>query len=252
MIIDSHAHYGYSNIFNTSVTEKRLLETIDENDIDACIIQPLPVSSIEEAAKIHHEIFELTKKYPKKIYGLASINPHLKEKEVIYEIEKCIKEYGFVGIKCHTVGHFVNPLSEDGDLLFNLANKLGVVINVHSGNGLVAASPSLNILKARQYPQLKIVIAHAGMQILATEAFVAAKECGNIYLETSWTSAEDIDWFVRELGSEKIMMGSDIFNESCYNQAVEVAKYRIIDLSDEDRDNCLFKTANRVFNLELL
>jgi predicted TIM-barrel fold metal-dependent hydrolase len=252
MIIDSHAHYGYTNIFDTSVTEEKLLETIEKNGVDACIIQPLPVTTSEEAIKLHHEIFELTMKYPKRFYGLASMNPHLEEKQVRHEIEKCIKEYGFVGIKCHTIGHSVNPLSKDGDLLFNLANELGVTINVHSGNGLATACPSLNILKARQYPELRIVIAHAGMHILASEAFVAAKECSNIYLETSWTPAEDIEWFINDLGSEKIMMGSDIYNKSCYNQSVELNKYKILNISEKDRDNCLFRTANNVFKLGLL
>jgi len=251
MIIDAHAHFGYSNIFGTAVSERNLLENMEKNGVDSCIIQPLPVMTADEAISIHNEIFKLTKKYPKVFFGLASINPHLPKKEVIYEIEKCIKEYGFVGMKCHTIGHAVNPISESGDLLFGLADKLKVPINVHSGNGVVFASPSLNIKKARDYPDLKIVIAHAGMQIFTAEAFVAAKECENIFLETSWTATEDIEWLVNDLGSNKIMMGSDIFNDSCYNQHIEIEKYKIINLSEKEKTDCLFNTANNVFNLNL-
>lgn len=251
MIIDSHLHYGYSNIFGTGVSEDKLISTMESNNVDVSIAQPLPVMTAEEAKKMHFDIYKLTQKYPKKIFGIASINPHLPKKEVTAEIEKCIKEYGFVGIKCHTLGHAVNPLSESGDLLFSLANRLEVPINVHSGNGMVFASPSLNIPKARQYPELKIVIAHAGMHIFLAEAFVAAKECKNIFLETSWTPAEDIEWLIKEFGSEKVMMGSDIYNDLCYNQHIELEKYRIIDLTEKQKEDCLYMTANRVFDLKL-
>lgn len=54
--------------------------------------------------------------------------------------------------------------------------------------------PSLNIIKARQYPNTRIILAYSGMgSMLLTEAYITAKECENIYLETSWTSAEDIE-----------------------------------------------------------
>jgi len=252
MIIDSHVHYGYSNIFGSCVSEKSLLESMEKNNVEVCIVQPLLVVTLEDARRIHKDIYKLSKKYPKKIFGLASISPHLSREEVTNELEKCIKEYSFVGIKCHTIGHAVNPLSESGDLLFRLANKLKVPINVHSGNGIFFASPSLNITKAREYPDLKIIIAHAGMHIFMAEAFVAAKECENIFLETSWTPAEGIEWLIKELGSEKIMMGSDIYNDSCYNLHIEIEKYKIINLSSKEREDCLYKTAEKVFNLNLL
>ena len=251
MIIDSHVHLGSTNVFDTGITEKALVESMERNDVYACVVQPLPVTSEEDAAKTHNDIYKISLRYPKRIFGLASINPHLPKKVVTYEIEKCIKEYDFVGIKCHTWGHSVNPLTEDGDLLFSLASKLGVALNVHTGNGVVFACPSLTIPKARQYPDLKIVLAHAGMQMFVAEAYVAAQECKNIYLETSWSSAEDIEWLVRDLGSDKVMMGSDIFNDACYNQHIELEKYRIINLSEKEKEDCLFHTANKVFDLKL-
>ena len=250
MIIDSHVHLGGSRIFDTIIDEENLISAMEKNNVDACVVQPLP-GALPSSKEVHDKIFNLAKKYPKKIFGLVSINPHIPKKELKYEVERCIKELGFVGIKCHTIGHSVNPLSEDGDLIFNLANKLNIPINKHTGIDIAFAYPSLNIPKAKQYPELKIVLAHSGMGTLASEAYVAAKECTNIYLETSWTSAEDIEWFIKEVGSNRIMMGSDIFNNACYNQAVELKKYEVINIKDEDRINCLYKTAKEVFNLDI-
>jgi len=251
MIIDSHVHYGYSNIFDSGITEKSLMESMEKNGVCSCIVQPIPMTTAEEAKEAHNNIYKLTKKYPKRIFGLVSINPHLPKREVIYEIEKCVKEYGFVGIKCHTIGHAVNPLTENGNLLFSMASKLDVVLNVHTGNGIAFACPSLNILRARQYPDLKIVLAHSGMHIFLAEAYVTAKECKNIYLETSWTPAEEIEWLVKELGSNKILMGSDVYNDSCYNQHIELEKYRLINLTEKEKEDCLFNNANNIFKLKL-
>jgi uncharacterized protein len=249
VIIDSHVHLGGSTIFGTQVTEKRLIETMDSNGVDACIAQPLP-GAIPDSRTVHDAIHALSRKHPGRIYGVASISPHLPKPEVEGEIRRCIEELGFVGIKCHTVGHTVNPLSPNGDLLFRLADRFHVPIIVHTGNGVDLASPCLVIPKAREYPGVKIVLAHSGMVIFSADAWVVAKECPNVYLETSWTSAEDIEWYITSLGSRKVMMGSDIYSEPCYNQAVELQKYRIIRVSEEDRGNCLAGTAVGVFSLK--
>jgi hypothetical protein len=47
-------------------------------------------------------------------------------------------------------------------------------------------------------------------------------------------------------------MGSDIYNDSCYNLHIEIEKYKIINLSSKEREDCLYKTAEKVFNLNLL
>lgn len=250
MIIDSHVHYGGSNLYGSIIDEKTLLLNMKKNGIDTCITQPLPEPTIEGAECAHQKIYELSKKYPGKIFGLACINPNLSKEKVIRELEKCVKEYRFVGIKCHTICHAVSPLSENGDLIFNTADKLGVPVMVHTGKGIPFSCPSLNIIKGRQYPGLKIILAHAGMHFLTEDAYTATRECENIFLETSWTPAEDIEWLIQKLGSEKIMMGSDIYNASCYNQAVELEKYRVLDLDPKDRENCLHKTAESVFDLK--
>ena len=249
MIIDSHVHLGGSNIFNCSVSESRLMSTMDRNKVDACIAQPLP-GAIPDSRTVHDAIHALAKKHPGRVYGVASISPHLPKAEVEGEIRRCVEKLGFVGVKCHTVGHAVNPLSPNGDLLFRLADQLKVPLIVHTGSGVGLSNPALVIPKAREYPNVKVVLAHSGMLIFAGDAWVAAKECANVYLETSWAAAEDIEWFVTSLGSRKVMMGSDVYSERCYNQAVELEKYRIMEIPEADKANCLANTAREVFALK--
>lgn len=249
-IIDSHCHLGGCSVFGFDINEESLLKNLENNKVSAAIVQPFPGAQ-PDARSVHDRIFKLSKKYPKKIFGIASINPNIGEKQVRYEIERCIKELGFVGVKCHTLGHAANPLLPAGDLIFQIASGLNVPVLVHTGQGPVFAAPSLNILKARQYPELKIILAHSGMMIFTPEAFVAASECKNIYLETSWNTAEDIEWLINTIGSKRIMFGSDAYNNSMYNQKVELYKYEIINITEEQKTDVLFNTANNIFNLNL-
>lgn len=249
-VIDSHCHLGACSVFGYDIDEESLLKNLEDNKVDAAIVQPFPGAQ-PDAKSVHDRIYKLSKKYPKKIFGIASINPNFGEKQTRYEIERCIKDLGFVGVKCHTLGHAANPILPAGDLIFKIASELNVPVNVHTGQGIVFAAPSLNILKARQYPNLKIVLIHSGMIILTPEAFIAAKEAENIYLETSWNAAEDIEWLITTLGSNRVMFGSDSYTKTMLNQKVELFKYKIINISEEQRVDVLFNTAKEVYKLNL-
>jgi predicted TIM-barrel fold metal-dependent hydrolase len=79
----------------------------------------------------------------------------------------------------------------------------------------------------------------------AGEAFLAAQECPNVYLETSWTAAHHIEHFVELYGADRVMFAGD----EASNVPIELAKYRSLKLSPDDLETCLWKTANQVFRL---
>ena len=133
-IIDVHAHLGDCRVFDTEITEAGLLQMMEENNISAAVVQPLPGAS--DYRDVHERIYRLTQQYPNKFYGLISINPHKPKEELESEIKKYAQEYGFVGIKLHTQGHAVHPLSKDAYTLYELAAKNHLVVNVHTGLGI--------------------------------------------------------------------------------------------------------------------
>ena len=142
--------------------------------------------------------------------------------------------------------HGVNPLTEDGDLVFATAHALGIRCMVHTGAGIPFSLPALCIPAANKYPDLKIVLAHAGGGIVSAEAQVAASICGNLYLETSWCLGEDIRWMINTIGPDRVMMGADLPS----NVPVEFAKYRALDLEPEVYNKVMGETAVDVFNLK--
>ena len=244
MIVDSHIHLGPCTVFGLNIEEKDLLKALDDNNVEKAIVQPFP--GAPNPKEVHDRIAKLSKQHPGRIYGIASLSPHIEKEKYDYEVRRCVEDYGFLGVKLHTVGHAVIPLTPSGDKVFEIAAKLGIVVNVHTGPGIPFALPALCIPKARQYPETPIVLAHAGFGILTAEAYVAAKECPNIYLETSWCLSDDIKWLVSDLGADRVMMGSD----SLTNLTVELAKYKSIGLSDVELNKCLSETAVNVFKIK--
>jgi len=129
--------------------------------------------------------------------------------------------------------------------VFSTASALGVPVIVHTGLGVPWALPSLCIPPARQFSDTPIILAHAGYGVYTAEAYVAASVCENIYLEPSWCTVEDLKMLTNKVGAQRIMLGSDV----PANLPVELAKYRAANLSDTELENCFWKTANRMFQL---
>jgi predicted TIM-barrel fold metal-dependent hydrolase len=242
--IDTHAHLGECCVFGLLSTEEEMLRRMDECNIDSTIVQPYP--GAKEAKKTHDQIADLCARHPGRFFGLASLSPHNETAVYEREVERCINELKFVGVKLHTIGHGVNPLSEDGDRVFAAAHTLGVPAMVHTGPGIPFSLPSLCIPAARKYPGLSIILAHAGFAVFSAEAQVAASVCGNLFLETSWCIGEDIRWMINTIGPERVMMGADLPS----NVPVEVAKYKALDLEPEVYDKVMGSTAIDVFKLK--
>lgn len=244
-IIDSHMHLGDCRVFGCNIDEKWLMETLEKYNVSAAIVQPYPGASDE--ADVHKRIYELSKKYPGCIYGLASVNPHTMVKAAYQDkIKKYVEEYGFVGVKVHTIGHALHPLSEDARTVYETASKLGVAVNVHTGPGAPFALPSLCAPIVKEYSDVTFVLAHSGAGYFSGEALVVAQQNKNVYLETSWCSVEDVMGMVASLGTERVMFGSD----SLYNIPTGKAIYESINLTADQLGDVFCKTAQKAFKLK--
>lgn len=242
-IVNTHAHVGDTRVFDVVSDEDELIAAMDQNGIDVSLT--MPSAGCRDARAVHDQIYALGQKNPGRIIGLVQYNPHADPDEYEAEATRCVKELGFVGLKIHPLGYGVNPLGKSADNVFRVGQKLGVPVMVHTGSGIPWALPSLCILPAQKYPDLPIILAHAGMGVFMLDAYVTARVCPNIYLETSWAKPGELKWLIGELGPERIMMGADLIT----NMAVELFKYRSLGLADDVLEQCLGGTATDVFKL---
>ena len=243
-IIDAHMHLGEDLMFGTDDSEETLLAAMDANGISIQLVQPGIVARDQEAA--HERIARFAGANPGRVYGISCFSPYLPEETYMDRVRWAVRDLGFRGVKLHTNAFCMAPSHPAAEKIFRIAGQLDIPVMIHTGNGLPNALPSLCIPVARKYPHLRIVLAHAGGGTFGADAVVVARECPNVYLETSWVTVYDLAAMVRTLGPERVMLGTDLVP----NVPVELAKYRAIGLSEPQLEWCLEKTAASVFRID--
>jgi predicted TIM-barrel fold metal-dependent hydrolase len=243
VLIDAHQHLGDCRVFDLEVPEQEVIEAADDYNLDRLLVMPFP--GARDPVRVHDRIAALTRASGGRVRGIVNLSPHQDHASYIAEAERCVAELGFVALKLHTLGHAVEPASADGRMVFATAARLGVPVMVHTGAGQPFASPSHVLPLARGWPDLPIVLAHAGMGLAAREAGLVAQFCPNVYLETSWCGILDIAMLAETAGTDRLMLGSD----GVPNLPVEIAKYRALGLSSDELSDCLGGTAAKVFGL---
>ena len=244
MIVNVHAHIGESRVFDHKFPEKALIDGMEKYGVDVSIVQP--AIGPESYQKYHNIIADAAVRHPGRIFGMTAFSPHIDRDDYFAEVERCVKDLGFVGIKLHPLEMAVDPLSEDGRVPFVAASEFGVPLMVHTGVGSPFAGPSKLIPRAREFPHLPIIMAHAGLIVYTHEAMVAAEICPNLYFEPSWCSYYLVGEMIGRFGSDRVMIGGD----HILNFPLEKLKVELLELDEEDHKNVMGETARKVFKLD--
>jgi len=175
---------------------------------------------------------------------------HPLQKATFRQVDEMLGQPQCVGIKIHPEEH-VYAIREYGDTLFTIAAKHRAVVLAHSGDG--NSLPEDFIDFANAHPDVKLILAHlgngggaAGDPTLQVRAIQSCKH-GNMYVDTS--SARSmmpglVEWAVREIGSERVLFGTDT---PLYSTAMQRARIDFADLPEEDKRNILCDNAARLF-----
>ena len=238
---DTHAHVGAARHSGRRCTAEQMLAHMDRCGVDRAMLIPFPVVEDERAA--HDEIGRAVMHWPDRFAGAACLYPYVDEAAFRGEVKRCRERYGFSALKLQPQYQPVNPLSTASDIVFGSARENGMAMICHTGAGAPFALPSLLMMPARRFPDLKIVVAHCGGGVYVSEAIVAASFCPNIYLELSSLMPHHVLEVLRHVPAGRLMAGSDL-PESL---ETEIGKIIGLDVSVEDRRDMLWGTAARVF-----
>ena len=120
-IVDSHHHLGQGCVFDGwTATEQEITAAQDRHDVVASVIQPWP-GATPDPKKVHDAIAAFARSRPGRIFGMANVNPHYDQLGAAAEIRRCVKDLGFKAVKCHTIGHALNPNGKDAQVIFETA-----------------------------------------------------------------------------------------------------------------------------------
>jgi uncharacterized protein len=242
-LFDTHTHIGTARHSGRVYSADSLLRDMDGFGVDRAMVIPFPV--VEDCRAAHDEIGRAVLAHPDRLTGAACLYPFIPEAEFRQEVRRCRERYGFRAIKLQPQFQPLNPISRSSDFWFETAIENGLAAICHTGSGAPFALPSSFMLPARRFPELPIVLSHAGGGgMFAGEAITAAVFCPNIYLELSSLMPHHILEVLTHVPAERLMIGSDL-PESL---ETEFGKILGLKVGEEERRAILYETGARVFD----
>ena len=253
LVIDCHAHYGHAHHWMPYHDEQGLLTTMARIGIDLmCVSSLLALFSDRRAG--NDEVIALTEKYPERFVGFAVVNPRYPS-EIEAELERCFEHEGVRGIKIHpaTYVHDYKLDGADYEPVWAFAKRRDCPVLMHAGprSERHTLGPQLIARVAERHPEMKLIIGHAGSYDSWTaldEHIEVVQRHDNLFLEVSTTNRfyRSVDYMVDQVGSERVLFGSDGPFHSFIAEFGAVVYSRI---SEEAKENVLGRNMARLLHL---
>ncbi|MBY8989771.1 MAG: amidohydrolase [Candidatus Lokiarchaeota archaeon] len=204
---------------------ERLVSEMDDAGIDKTVILGLDYEYLFKGKvsykEYNNKVAGYINEYPDRLIGFAGIDPR-RGKEAIAELERCIEELGFKGVKLWPLTGFY-PDDVQFYPFYERVEDLGVTILCHTGLG-----PTKTYLKynrpmyvdtvAVDFPNINIIMAHMG-DPWVNEAIAVARKNPNVYLDISGLEPvfkntplvffQNLFEAKMSCGIQKILFGSD-------------------------------------------
>ncbi|MBQ9796792.1 MAG: amidohydrolase [Clostridia bacterium] len=240
--IDIHSHFNHGSPFDWRLPDNPLhlrdLDFVLEEQRNVGIacggfstyasVLEHPECIVEENEYLHRLAGE-----DARIFQWVVIDPRLPE--TFCQAERMLPCKKTLGIKIHASHGY--DIEEYADRIFSFVNEQRAVLLMHPQKVEKMAS------FANRYPDMKLIIAH----LSSMEHIAAIREAryGNIYTDTSGGASNlnnVIEYAVNQVGSEKILFGTDAY--ACSFQFGRIALAR---LPHADKENILYKNAVKMF-----
>lgn len=217
-IIDVHTHPVFMHDGATPADARRLVAHGRSHGIehmvalgDVLVHGRLP--NVAQCRRINDETALFTRWYPDYFIGFCCLNPTLGGLAVEKEVERCVTQHGFRGIKLE-----ISNNARDACMtpVMEAARRWNLVVlqhtwsqtNIHQRS--YHSDPADTALLARRHPDVPIIMAH--LTGCGYRGVLEAKDAPNLYIDTSgaFPEAEILDYAVEHLGAERILYGSDL------------------------------------------
>ncbi len=243
-IYDTHAHLGLARHSGRRQSAGDVLGAMDRAGVDRALLIPFPV--VEDYKAEHDKIAQAVREHPDRFAGAACVYPFVAESDFRREVRRAAEELGFRALKLQPQYQALNPVSSRSDFFFATALEYRLPVVVHTGSGVPFALPSLYIMPARKFPDLAIILGHAGGSVYALETIVAASVCPNIYIEVSSLMPHHVAEILAHVPASRLMAGSDL------PESIETEMHKVLYLNipETDKRAILWDTPRRLFDGE--
>lgn len=225
--------------------------------------------------EFHRLTFEVAKKYPGQLYATCGVDPRRGGATQFFE--KCVKEWGAVGLKVYPP----NGYQANADFcwpLYKKAVELDVPVLIHTG-GNMWTWPEWVEEVARKMPELRIMMGHTNLQTaFETGVFwrgMISGQARNVWLDLcDWQALgavtdenipellKVIRVFLNRKGPDRILWGTDLPQAGVGHVAREQTEKWVdifknlpewgdkygIKFTEDERDGICFRGAEQVYS----
>ena len=240
MIIDAHTHnHPYSSLGLYADTPDDFVEVLDHYGIDVALLSCLWTTA---GAAPNDHACAAARAYPDRVKMVVFVDPRTGA-DARAMLHGWVDERGAVGVKLHPD---VSKTPYDDPRfapVLEEAGKMGVPVTFHTG---ASTWDSVEVV-ARRYPETMLSLGHFG-NCKWPEAIELAKECPNVFLETGGCLFEEeaIERMVGELGSKRVIYGSDLI---AVDPAISIGFIKYAPISDEEKEDVYWRNANQLWRL---
>jgi predicted TIM-barrel fold metal-dependent hydrolase len=241
MIIDAHAHISETTYGNVELYRAQLQESGIERGVvvpggmldvrkmtDYVIGRAKPDSLVPNNTYVKR----CCRKFSSQLQGLVCLNPH--DATAPAQLETAFKQ-GFRGLKLSPMTH---EFSFGSKVIADLADccaQYDYPFYTHVVYSPGASTARLVTL-AKQFPKTWFIMGHMGFGPADCEGVAAAATLDNFFLETSTCNFLHLQAALPQVGSTKLIFGSEF---PLSHPAVELHKVLLLKITDQEQDNIL-------------
>lgn len=249
-IIDMHAHLGeYFNMHVPNAAPDSMIKMMDRCGINKTIISTT-VGISSDFVLGNNLMLEAIKKYRTRFYGACLVNGNYPDLS-LQELKRCFEhEDAVVMIKIHPILTKCKLDDTRMKSIYEYAVKNKIPILVHTWLDEDAYG-NLDLFReiAKEHPEINWIMGHSGGSYGSFKAAQIAKELANVYLDItlSMCPARQIEFFVEEVGSERVIFGTD---NPFIDPRPQIGRVGLAEISSQDRKNIFSANANRLLHFD--
>lgn len=236
-IIDSHTHWGPSVTMGTEVTTQEILRQAEQSGVSQIVVFPFPSTALADEGINQRLLNEATK--------IKEFIPYYYIPETMKPIPDRKRFYG-------GKWHWMRGIQDSSSNYRALEDpKLGEFIEASEEIDLpIVFEEELAFTEAfiKKTKHLKIIIPHLGMlggnPIDFLDAFKARE---NVYFDTALAGSNVMMSFIKSIGHERILFGSDI---PFGTMKSELEKVLSLPIGDDEKEWILSKNLLRLTGLK--
>jgi uncharacterized protein len=237
-IVDCHGHVGVHPDFPAYKTEpEEILQVMDLLNIERLAITST-LACYNDCPRGNAEVEHVLKQYPGRFLGYVTVNPN-PVGQAVEQLQRYAHFHSPPLIKLHPACHHYPVNGSKYVPVWDYANQTHAIVLVHTWDSDPECGPPLFGPIARAFPHARILLGHAGVTWRGyDQALQIAEDHPNTLLDIAGSQSHRtiLEHCVRQIGSERILFGSDLpFLEA----AISVGRVLTARISDSEKEAIL-------------